>query len=230
MHLIRLNVHLCVVSIFFTAIGATTFAQQPSAEVSPKTANSNEVAMTWIDNYSENQVLFHKKDIVRLREKIAKATPAQAKKWLDETKEIRQALDSPKWKDTRTWLKEFLRVQAIYSDDQIAHFRTETGKAAKESPEKFIDILLEVEKKRLDLVNGAASSARVREQQVAFAQAYRKEQAAARDAARLAAAKAAPRTPAPGAPRRREYRRPPTLISSFDVARWSVMREFWPNW
>ena len=88
---------------------------------------------------------------------------------------------------------------------------------------------MDVEKKRLDFAKGAASSAREREQQAELAQAYRKEQASARDTARLAAAKQTTQNPAPGVPRR-EYVRPPSLITSVDVARWSAMRGFWPNW
>ena len=220
--------------VLFVSTGLLVHAQDKATEQSPATVDARAAALKWINSYAKVQVLFHKKDVERVREKLSQASPEQAQQWLVETREIREALDSARWKETQNWLRKFLEVQAIYSDEHIDHFRTDTEKVAKESktgdPEKFIEILKDIEKKRLDLVQGAASSARIREQTNAMAQAYRKEQAKARDAARLATARASAQNRSSQPPvQRREYQRPSKMIDSLDVARWSVMRGFWPN-
>lgn len=205
----------------------STVAQEADADA----ADAKVTALKWIDSYREAQVLFHKEDMDRLHKKLATATPEQAAGWLKETKDIRNALDSQEWQETRVWLKEFLKVQAIYTKEQIEHFREEAKEAAKKSPEKFKELLMDVENKRAKLISGAATSARLRQQKLAVAEAYRKEEAAARDAARIAAAKQAEVRSAPQSVQKRpERQRPPQLIDSLDVARWSVMRGFWPGW
>ena len=194
-------------------------------------ADYRDEALKWLDAYRKVQVLFNDKDIAKLRDKLADATEEQAQMWLDDTKEIRAALDSREWKETRNWLDDFLKVQAIYSDEEINEFRQRARDTAEESPEKFIDLLLDVEQKRAGLVGGAANSARIREHQLEINQQFRQEAANARAAARKAAARssAASTSNQPNI-QRRERRRAPTLVDSMDVARWSVMRGFWPRW
>ena len=192
-------------------------------------ADDKQKALAWLDDYSEVQVLFHDKDIKRVREKLEAATSAQATEWLEQTAEIRNALDNSEWKSTRNWLKEFLKVQAIYSDKQIEEFRQKVLEAAEKSPSKFKELLGDVETKRARLAKGAAASAAVRKQMLAMNEHYRQEMFEQREAARKTAA-----TESASATTRtqtiRNYEGAPPLINSIDAARWSVMRNFWPRW
>jgi hypothetical protein len=188
-------------------------------------------ALRWIDKFSKNQVLFSPEDVARLRKKVAEYNPEEAAAWLERTQEVRDALDNIEWKETNLWLSEFLRVQAIYSDEQLAEFRAEAKQTAQESPEKFQELLAEIEQARRKLARGARTDADKRRQQLDLVDAYRQEQVAAREAARKSAAeRPAPSTanPAP-APRPKEYREVRPLIESMDAARWTIMQSFWRN-
>lgn len=212
------------------AYGAET-GQDAKAAASDNQAR--EEALKWLDGFRGETVLFHDKDIQQVRDRLSKATPEQAKEWLTKTAEMRQALDSPEWQETRRWFKEFLKVQAMYTEEQIEQLRQETRKSAEEgTPAKFIDILKEIENKRSQLVRGAANSAKMREHKLTLVEAYRKESMEQREAARRAAAaqSAAASSARQPAVQRRQYNRPSQLVNSLDVARWSVMRDFWPRW
>ena len=162
---------------------------------------------------------------------MADDTPEEAARWWEKTAKIREALDSDQWKDTREWLREFLRVQAIYSDEQVDEFREEAKLAAeKESPTEFKEILAEIQRRRANLRQASASDEAMRKQKLSVVQAFRKEEAASRlaaDKARMAAGAARPTTTQPAVqPRAPRYSRPP-LVDSLDAARWGVMRGFW---
>jgi hypothetical protein len=201
----------------------------PSVTIAAVVDSPKDQALQWIDAYRQVQVLFHEKDIERLRSEVAQGTDAQAAEWLEKTKEIRAALDSPEWAKTRAWLKEFLRVQAIYSDEQIAEFREKVKEAAKESPAKFMDIMNDVEQKRTALSARGANEAKIREQKMEVMKAYQQEAVAAREAERRQRAEAAKVAEAnkPKPVAKPDYQRMPALVDSLDVARWTVMREFW---
>jgi hypothetical protein len=184
-------------------------------------------ALDWLDRYRKVQVLFHDQDVERLRKELAAGTPERAQAWWERTKEIREALDSPEWKATSAWLKEFLKVQAIFTDKQVAQMREELKDAAKTSPRKFKELLADITAYRTKIVHGAAASTQLREQVLA---AYQQEAFEAREDARRSTAQAAQIGPSPqpttnirtyGAP-------PPPLINSLDVARWGLMQGFWP--
>lgn len=188
---------------------------------------TKESVLAWIDDYRKKQVLFHDDDIARLRKEIADDTPEEAAKWWAKSADIREVLDSEQWKETREWLREFLKVQAIYSDEQIAIFQNEAEETAKESPKDFKKILADIEDKRARLKQGSANAKALREDQLAVVQAFRKEQADSRLAAnRDRAAEFDTVNPTPTTPRAPRYSQPP-LVDSLDVARWGIMRGFW---
>jgi hypothetical protein len=193
-------------------------------------ATAKKKVLAWIDDYRKVQVLFHDEDVARLRKDLAEDTPAEALQWWTKTASVRAALDSPEWQKTREWLREFLRVQAIYSDEQIEEFRAELKQAAENNkPGDFQDMLADIERRRSRLIGGSADSKALREHQLSVIEAFRKEQAAERVAAAKAAASATPVNPVQAAPLAPRKPRVPTapLVNSLDVARWSVMRNFW---
>ena len=71
-------------------------------------------------------------DIERLRKEIKAKSPEEALEWWNKSAKIRATLESDEWGDTRKWLKEFLKVQAIYTDEQIDEVSTKVvGAVAK---------------------------------------------------------------------------------------------------
>ena len=218
---------LLLVATLVTA-HALSFADDPPAsksEVDAETAKG--LAIHWLDKFRQEQVLFHEEDIDRLRKQLAAGSAEEALGWWTKSAQVRAALDSPEWKDTRKWLKEFLKVQAIFSDEEIDRFRTEAKEnVKKESPEDFMNILTEVEKYRRKLARGSRNARAMREHQLQVVEAFKQKQAAERAAARAAA----PVPPSPVQPpvQRRPPRQPTApLINSLDVARWRVMGGFW---
>lgn len=189
-------------------------------------------ALNWVEAYRKVQVLFNDKDIEALHDRLAAANEDEAKQWWNKTASAREALDSERWQKTRDWLKQFLRVQAIYSDKEVEEFRDETSAATKLSPDNLKQVLSELENFRTSWTSGVANAPKLREREQQVINAYKKETFAARESARRqAAARAATAAntgtnPVP----RREYHRPPALIDSLDVARRSVLRGFWGPW
>lgn len=186
-------------------------------------------ALAWLDDFAVDQVLFNPKDVQKLRDKVAKMTPEEATKWWDDTAEERKLFESKEWLETRNWLKEFLEVQAMYSDEQIRYFQSEAFARAKEGARSLKEVMDELTQKRKDLAQGARQSAELRKQLVASTEAFREEQVRFREAALANAPQ--PTAPAPPPTARRElvpYNQP--LINSLDAARWGVLRAIYPNW
>ena len=186
-------------------------------------------ALAWIDDYRTKQVLFNDEDIAHLRKELAEESPEKVMAWWTRTAPARAALETPQWRETREWLREFLRVQAIYSDEQIDEFRAEAKQAvSEESPRDFKEMLADIERKRANLIQGSADNRALRESQMSVIRSFRQEQAAGRIADARAAARTTPPspTPPPTKPREQRFARPP-LVDSLDVARWNVMRNFW---
>ena len=192
--------------------------------------SSKKQAITWVDTYRGRQALFHDEDIAQLRKKLSEGTDTEAREWLEKTKEPRQVLDSERWQQTQKWLRQFLRVQAIYSDEQIEELRSETLDAAKTSPTHFKEMLLEMENFRQAWTQGITDSKQLRKREEQVKLAYKKEVATERAAARKKAS-AQGNSGRPVKPvKKPEYHRPPALINSLDAARFSVMRSFWRPW
>jgi hypothetical protein len=172
----------------------------------------------------------HADDVAKLREKVSAMTPEEAAKWWEEKAPEREALSSEEWLETEAWLKKFLNVQAIYSDEDIRAVQAEAAEDAKESAESLDKVLDRITQARLKLVASNKSAADMRKEQVAAVDAYKKEQVREREEARRQAAKAPKSvTPEPIQQRRRvRYNEP--LIDSLDVARWATLRRVYPRW
>ena len=218
-----------VCGICIVARPAITAADEPdqakTASVDAETAKQNVLA--WIDDYREKQVLFHDEDIARLRKELADDSPEEAIQWWTKTARIRAALESPQWQETSKWLREFLRVQAIFSDQQIDELRTKAKDAAEQdNTREFKELLAQIERYRGSLVQGAADDRAIREHKLQILNAYKQESAAQRDNVAKAAAFGTTSPRQAAVPRQPRYPAAP-LINSLDVARWSVMRNFW---
>src|SRR5436190_23287907 len=83
---------------------------------SPPTERTKQDALQWLTSFGRYQVLFHAEDVKKLQERVAAMTPEEAAKWWDRTAPQRKVLASPEWDETERWLRQFLDVQAKYSD------------------------------------------------------------------------------------------------------------------
>ena len=218
-------------------IGLTVFLVSLVTFVLPRvsSADEKEMALAWLKQFRAVQVLFNDKDLARVEEKLLSSNTEQAQQWWERTAEVRAALDSERWQTTREALREFLRVQAIYSDEQLEEFRQELTTNVKESPQKFISMLLDIEARHQNLKRQHRQSEQLRKQTLAVNEHFVQQQFDARQAAARQAAQqaqAARRSGSSGSPppRRRGYTPPPPLVNSLDVARYGVMRSIFPRW
>lgn len=222
--------HALFTSILLYCLASSALAedQQSSKTRSDEPSDPNAKAIQWIDEYRKVQVLFHDKDLALLRSKIASSSREDAKKWLDNSVEVRAALESAEWKSTREWLREFLKVQAIFSDEEIEQLRAEAKLAAEESPETFKAILARIEKERTTLVRGAENAEQLRKSRLRLVHAYRQDEVTSRRLVKQAAASIGAGTGQSA--EKRQVIRPRPIVTSLDVARWNVMRNFWGSW
>ena len=206
----------------------STFACRAIAQaVPPDAAAEKQSALKWLDRFAQVQVLFHDEDMQKLRAKLTAMSPEEVSQWWKERAAIRELLDSARWQDTQNWLREFLRVQARYSDEEIRDFQSEAFTKAKESPESLSEVLEGLIQYRQRFRAATQASAEMRELQLEANQAFRQEQVRQREA-RWHLPPPQANTAQPVAPRPRTS--PPPLVDSLDVARWTILNQLFPRW
>lgn len=187
-------------------------------------------ALLWLDRFAKEQVLFHEEDVKKLRAKVAAMSPDEASRWWKEHAAHRDALDNPRWQETQNWLREFLRVQARYSDEEIRNFQSEAFAKGRESAESLSGVLEKLIQYRQQFRAAAQGSAAVQQLQLEANQAFRQEQVRQREARwNRPAAQFNSVQPAPPPPRTANPP-PPPLIDALDVARWTVLNQVFPRW
>ncbi len=190
-------------------------------------------ALNWLDEYLTSQVLLKKEDSARIRETVSQMSPSQLQDWLEKTQKIRAFLESDDWQDTNTWLREFLRVQAIYSDEEI---ETLKDKISKADPDELLEILEDIEAKHNSLRSMHRASNQNRQAELKARDAMIKQQSAAAAAARKSSGGSRPlfgSTQGKAANKytaSKGYRPPRPLITSNEVAREAVQRQVFPGW
>ncbi|MCU0959051.1 MAG: hypothetical protein MUF48_03005 [Pirellulaceae bacterium] len=100
-------------------------ADDPSLTLSER----RELTLQWLDRYLTESDLLRPTDMAKIREAVLQMAPSQLEQWLAETKDLRAYVESEKWQATRRWLREFLRVQAMYSDAEIQQLRDQIVRA-----------------------------------------------------------------------------------------------------
>jgi len=181
--------------------------------------------LDWLDRYQAVQVIFREDHIEKLRANVARMPKDELHRWLAQTAEVRAVLDSDAWQETREWYREFLRVQAIYSDEDIERSRE---KAAKASPKELCEILSGIKRRREALRWMHAASQSQRHANVAMWETYGQHAVAHLHAARKAGYHTGRwgfghgKTTAERSCRDSRYHVPPPLITSRDVARGAV--------
>jgi hypothetical protein len=102
------------------------FLTKPSNGASPVAAVEDEKRsqlLLWLNEYAKNQVLFHHDDIAGLRTSLETMPADQLSRWAADSEQLRARLFDSSWLATQQWLRDFLAVQAIYTDDDVTAFR-----------------------------------------------------------------------------------------------------------
>ena len=185
-------------------------------------------ALVWIDDFASVQILFSPEDVEKLKTKVSEMSDEEAAKWWEQSQPHRELLDSDQWQETRAWLKEFLKVQAIYSDEEVRYFQSEAFAKAQESPLSLKEVMDSVTARRKKLAARAQRSAQTRQQLLAMGEAYRQQQVQLREAALKDRPDPRPYNPVVVRLRPVRYNRP--LVTSLDAARWTILRHLYPRW
>lgn len=191
----------------------------------PPKSERHEEALRWLDTYLSDAVLLRPEDIAKIREAVAQMTPSQLDQWLAQTEELRAYIVSPQWQRTRRWLSEFLRVQRIYSDEEIEKLRQEVFDA---DATEMLEIMQRIRAKHESMEWMQNVSERNRQLDLKARDARATRPAAtgssgrsSRSAPLFGSGSSLPSRPSSG------YRPPQPLITSRDVARMTTWREVW---
>ncbi len=196
-------------------------------------AERRESTLLWLNKFLTESDLLRQSDVDKIRQAVAQMSPSQLNRWLEQTKQLREYVESPKWQATKRWLREFMRVQNIYSAEEIQKLRDEIVRA---DADQMLAILKRIQAKYDSLVWMQQASERNRQMEVVA----RDDRLAAQDAA-TAAARATPAASPPlfgnaggsGGVQKPStgYQVPSPLITSREMARAAVWSELWgPGW
>ena len=100
-------------------------APKPVAAVN---SQSTQAASKWINSFADGQALFDKDAIKEMQNAIRTLSQDDVALWLQETTDLRAAIESDDWIATNDWLQRFWRVQAFYTDEQVAEFQSQLNK------------------------------------------------------------------------------------------------------
>lgn len=212
----------------------TVRGQQPAVDLADEKVSDNErlrETLDWLDKYMADSDLAPPGGFEKVRAVVAQLTPSQLEQWLIHTRRLRQYIESPEWQDTKKWLRGYLKVQAVYSQEEIQAFRQRLFNA---NPDELLTMLQQIQAKHESMVwmHQAATQSRAMSVQARNAQVARQDSINAA-AAQAAAARSAPLfgsgMNAGGAARKPDsgYRVPGPLIDSMTVARWAAFAGAW---
>ena len=212
-------------------LAGTCPAQQPPAARADEAApDARGQALGWLDQLSIEQVLFNPEDVQAWRDAVEQMSEVDAQAWWQQHAAHRQLLDSPEWHQTRQWWRDFLKVQAIYSDEEIRARREQAFQAANQSARALSEVMQELADERAALATGSRRSADTRRLLIDLNTEFKQQQQQQR-ALTLQTRPTPVVTSGPPVMVREPiapYRRP--LITSMDAARWSILSNFFHRW
>jgi len=112
------------------------------------TTEQREAALQWLDRYMSDSDLMTERSRELIRDAVEAMSPSELQEWLEQTSALREFIESPRWQETKTWLNSFLKVQAIYSDEEIAQTRKEILEA---DADEMLGILKRIQRKHESL-------------------------------------------------------------------------------
>jgi hypothetical protein len=235
LRLIGTRLVLCVavvaaMAVTTAAVTTAAWGQDPLDDPNLSIQERRDLTLRWLDQYLTESDLLRKEDMNRIKVAVEQLTPSQLELWLGQTKDLREFVESPKWQDTKVWLREFMRVQKMYSDAEIARLRTELINA---DSAQMLAILKRIQAKHDSMVWMHQASDKSRQ----LSMRTREENIAAQEAAASAARATTPAQSQPtvaqsgGTRNRSGYQAPGGLITSRQVARAEVWAQAWgPMW
>ncbi len=138
------------ITTFFLVPVAQLPAQDDSSSEAPTTiAQQRQEVLEWLEGYVGDEILLRPEDLKSLIEKVRSLSDEEFAKWYRESRRLRAILQSPEWEDTRAWLREFLAVQAMYSDEELEEFRVDIANMA---PEDVIKVLERIRRKHQSMI------------------------------------------------------------------------------
>lgn len=193
-------------------------------------AERRESTLRWLDSFLTESNLLRPEDTAQIRDAVLQMSTSQLEQWLAQTRTLREYVESEPWQRTRIWLREFLRVQNVYGEEELQRMREELINA---DADEMLAILKRIQARhdRLAWMHAAAEQQRqfaVRGRDLSMA-----EQAAANEVARTGSGQSVPvaveggEAPKGGSRTPRGTVIPSPLINSREVARVAVWNEIW---
>jgi hypothetical protein len=201
---------------------------QDLADANLSVAERQQQTLDWLNKYLADSDLAQPGTIDQIRAAIEKMSPSQLERWLAQTKQLREYVESPQWQSTKKWLHSFLKVQAIYSDKELQEFRQKLFNA---DADEMLALLQQIQARHESMVSMHELAAKTRQMDLQA----RNASVARQDAANKARPSTGGAVPlfgnAGGAGTGRKpdsgYRVPGPLIDSRTVAAWEVWRNAW---
>lgn len=120
-------------------------------------------ALKWVRNHVRVSLVHQEGDLKKLETRIKSMSADDLEEFLVEVKEYRKLISSDEWQEMRSWMKEFLRVQARISDTELEEFCQEV---AQMSPDQLRDLLVEFQMERSAKKGRHARETQAREQRI----------------------------------------------------------------
>ncbi len=187
-----------VMCLTLSLAGFASAQDRTAANPPPTIAQQRQEALQWLESYVGDEILLKPDDLSALIEKIRALPEDEFAQWYQETRRLRAILKSPEWEETRAWLREFLAVQAIYSDEELKEFKVDI---ARMSPAEVIKVLERIRRKHQSLIWMRQASERNRQAALSLRQDLMQQQRSAPAASSGGAARFGPATRTPGPPR-----------------------------
>ena len=177
---------LATALIFLLVTAPHVCAQNAAQDTSNAPADieqRRQAALQWLDDYLKDAVLMSPEDITKIHDAVARMSPSQLERWLKDTEQLREFVEDPSWQETKRWLREYLRIQAVYSDKEIQQLRDDIYRA---DADEMLAIMKRIQAKHDSLVWMHQASQQTRAAEVKNRTAHIAQQAAAASKARSA--------------------------------------------
>ena len=226
------SILLAVVLLFPFGMTGAAFGQaagQDLASANLSDPDRQREMLDWLDKYITDSDLMPADGVAQIRAAVAQMTPSQLERWLLQTKQLREYVESPQWQDTKKWLRGYLKVQAVYSDKEVQEFREKLFSA---DAEQMLAMMQKIQAKHESMVWMRQASDKSRQMDVQSRNASVARQDSANNAARTAASRAIPLFGdsggmAKGSKPNSGYSVPGPLVDSRTVAQMAVWRGMW---
>ena len=228
----RRSIRWILLSATLALLATPSYGQIGTRDISDSNltdAERRETTLLWLDTFLTESDLLRQDDMAKIRAAVAQMSPSQMQQWLEQTKTLRQYVEGERWQQTKQWLREFMRVQAIYSEQEIQKLRDEIVAA---DASQMLVILKRIQAKHDSLVWMHQAAQRNRMVEVDERDAYMAQQAVAAQAARMSTPGTVPLYGAglgggAGQKPSKGYQVPYPIINSREMARIAVWSELW---